>query len=286
MKLFLIFLYLTLFNHTLNAAQTSKSKILIVISSENKLVLKNGKSISTGFYFNETIVPSMALTKAGYELVFANPKGNRPFMDQRSDNISYFSNNEKEYKAAKDFLKTLKELWSPLKLSDVIGSGLDEFKGVFVPGGHAPMIDLVKNKELGQILRHFHLNQKPTALICHGPVALISTLKQPTKYLEALKKNRINRAKKYSKNWPYADYNMTVFSTSEEAIVEKNNFKANLMFYPESGLQNAGGKIRNGENWQSNVVRDRELLTGQNPASDNAFIETFLSMLTEVKNSK
>lgn len=49
-------------------------------------------------------------------------------------------------------------------------------KAIFIPGGHAPMMDLMQSKDLGKMLRTFHEKGKPTAMICHGPVAALSAL--------------------------------------------------------------------------------------------------------------
>jgi hypothetical protein len=64
-------------------AQTppSKGKVLIVLSSESVLPLKDGKTFATGYYLNELIVPARRFAAAGYELVFTDPKGNRPTVD-------------------------------------------------------------------------------------------------------------------------------------------------------------------------------------------------------------
>lgn len=40
--------------------------------------------------------------------------------------------------------------------------------------GHAPLEDLKDDKDLGRILLHFHRAQRPTAIICHAPIALLS----------------------------------------------------------------------------------------------------------------
>jgi len=40
--------------------------------------------------------------------------------------------------------------------------------------GHAPLEDLKDDKGLGRILLHFHRAQRPTAVICHAPIALLS----------------------------------------------------------------------------------------------------------------
>jgi putative intracellular protease/amidase len=42
----------------------------------------------------------------------------------------------------------------------------------YVPGGHAPMQDLLADPALGRLLRAFHAEGKTTALVCHGPIAL------------------------------------------------------------------------------------------------------------------
>ena len=47
--------------------------------------------------------------------------------------------------------------------------------GTLDAAGHAPMMDMPTDKALGRILLHFHRKQKPTALICHAPVALLAT---------------------------------------------------------------------------------------------------------------
>lgn len=36
------------------------------------------------------------------------------------------------------------------------------------------MVDLHNNQNLGYIIHHFHRHAKPSGLICHGPVALLS----------------------------------------------------------------------------------------------------------------
>ena len=43
-----------------------------------------------------------------------------------------------------------------------------------VPGGQAPVVDLMQDQEIGEILRHFHAHSKPTAMLCHGPIASVA----------------------------------------------------------------------------------------------------------------
>ncbi|MND97056.1 hypothetical protein D3C87_1285180 [compost metagenome] len=68
-------------------------------------------------------------------------------------------------------------------------------------------------------------------------------------------------------DWIYAGYKMTVFSSAEEEAA-KGQFKGgDIKFYPQTALEQAGAKFQEKEMWQANVVEDRELITGQNPAS-------------------
>lgn len=51
---------------------------------------------------------------------------------------------------------------------------LDDYDFVYVPGGHAPMVDLVRDPALGEVLSVMHEKRKLVVAICHGPVALHS----------------------------------------------------------------------------------------------------------------
>ena len=60
------------------SAQASTKKVLVVLSSENKISLRERAVHPTGFFLSELTVPLKALKDAGYEPVFANPRGNEP----------------------------------------------------------------------------------------------------------------------------------------------------------------------------------------------------------------
>lgn len=261
-------------------AVASQGKILIVVSSEDSLRLKGNKKFPTGYYLNELMVPARRLAEAGYELVVANPKGSKPAMDVRSDDLSYFGGNKEQYSAAQEFQKKFTALERPLKLSEVAKGNLEDYRAIFIPGGHAPMVDLMSDRDLGKILKHFHSRSKPTALICHGPVALASANLDAKAYRAALVSGDGAKQNEASKNWIYAGYKMTVFSTKEEKIAEKS-LGGETEFFPEDVLRKAGGDVIVGAEWQSNAIRDRELITGQNPFSDGKFIELLLAALAE-----
>ena len=82
---------------------TTKGKVLVLVSSGHGLPLKDGKVYKgAGYYLNELTVPVRALMKEGYEITFANPKGNTPQMDVNSAIAQFFGGDEAKLQ---DYLK-------------------------------------------------------------------------------------------------------------------------------------------------------------------------------------
>ncbi len=128
--------------------------------------------------------------KEGYEITFANPKGNTPQMDVNSAIAQFFGGDEAKLQDYLKFRDSLTGLTNPTRISDVIASGLDQYDAVFVPGGHGPMMDLLDDPDAGTVMRHFHKTSKPTAVLCHGPISLLSALPNSTEVVGALSGGR------------------------------------------------------------------------------------------------
>lgn len=257
------------------------STILIVASSSDSLTLKDNKTMPTGYYLNELAVPALAFIAAGYDIVLATPNGNIPVMDERSNVVSHFDNDPAKLKAAYDFVTKHPSMQNPITLRDAYHQR-DTFVAMHVPGGHAPITDLMQDPDLGHLLCAFHQTQKVTALLCHGPIALSAALPEAVAYRAALVKGDHDAAKAAAKDWPYAGYRMTIFSNAEEHEAEKH-LPAKLQFYVADALTGAGGQVDNGPNFQPFVVQDRELITGQNPASDIGVAKAIIKALADKK---
>ncbi|MGB8601947.1 MAG: type 1 glutamine amidotransferase domain-containing protein [Rhizomicrobium sp.] len=258
-------------------ATASKGEVLVILSSEHTLALTGGKTLETGYYLNEFGVPADRLIKAGYKLVLVTPKGNTPVVDPGSLNARYFGGNTAEMQRIKTELETLPDYTHPKSLAQVLAGDMSHYKALLIPGGHAPMIDLSNDPAVGQLLTYFHQSGKPTAAICHGPTALLSGQGDPKTYEAALDGGQTPVAK----NWIYAGYRMTVFSTAEEKIFEQSLNGTTLLYYPQAALAQAGGAMDEAAPWQSHVVVDRELITGQNPFSDEALAQALLAKLAQ-----
>jgi len=263
---------------------TTKGKVLVLVSSGHGLPLQDGKVYSgAGYYLNELTVPVRALMKDGYEITFANPRGNTPQLDVNSAIAQFFGGDEARLQDYLKFRDSLTGLKNPTRISDVIASGLDQYDAVFVPGGHGPMIDLLDDPDAGTVLRHFHKASKPTAVLCHGPISLLAALPNAPEVVGALKAGDAAGARAKAEDWIYSGYKMTIFSTAEEQQREPIEIGGKVLFYPDFALRAAGGEVSVVDPWKSYVLQDRELISGQNPFSDEALLKLLLPALNGKK---
>ncbi len=77
---------------------------------------------------------------------------------------------------------------------------------------------------------------------------------------------------------------MTIFSTAEEQQREPLEIGGKVLFYPDFALRTAGADVSVLAPWKSYVLQDREVISGQNPFSDEALLKLLLPALNE-KNS-
>ena len=256
------------------AGAAEKGKILVPMSSQNEMELANHTNMPVGFFLNEFAIPAQYLYEHGYEIVIATPNGKAPAVDKGSVNARFFGDDEAELQAAQKFFETLK----PISLKEAVEGGLENYAGIFVPGGHSPMTDLTYDLDLGMALRHFHEKGKPTAFICHGPAAALSALPKAPEYRQALVEAKVQDAREAAKDWPYAGYRMTALSDAEEWPGEVR-LGTQMPFHLEQALQMAGATMIVAAPGQSHVEIDREVITGQNPSSDRALAEAMLKAL-------
>lgn len=241
--------------------------------------MKGGKVVPTGYYLDELAVPAQALVAAGFDVVVATPTGSKPVMDAHSNTVKLFGDDELALKRALDWVNTYPSMLCPRALKSVVEEGLENYAGVYVPGGHAPMNDLMQDEHLGIILRHCHKNAKPTALLCHGPIAIVAAMENAKEFRAALIAGDKARAQEAAKGWCYAGYRMTVFSDPEEQWAEENFLKGEVEFSVQQALALGGGKVEVGGFFEPVVVKNAELITGQNPPADHKLAELLIEAL-------
>ena len=221
--------------------------ILMVLTSHDKLG-DTGKK--TGFWLEEFAAPYYAFLDAGVNITIASPAGGQPPLDPSSDTPDAQTKDTKRFKADSE---AQERLATTEKLADMKA---EDFDSVFYPGGHGPMWDLAVDKNSIELIETFIKQDKPVAFVCHSPAAL-KNVKIDGEYLVKGK-------------------TVTGFSNTEEEAVQLTDV---VPFLLEDVLKANGGNYERVADWESFVVEDGLLITGQNPASSEEAAKRLLAKL-------
>jgi len=211
-------------------------KILLVLTSHGQLG-DTGKP--TGFWLEELAAPYYVFKDAGAELLLASPKGGQPPLDPKSDEPDAQTEATRRFRADREAMQALA---STTPLASV---NADDFDAVFYPGGHGPLWDLAESQDSRVLIESTLAAGKPVAAVCHAPGVL--------RHVQAPDGTPLVKGKR-----------VTGFTNSEEAAVGLTKV---VPFLVEDMLKANGGQYSKGADWQSHVVTDGLLITGQNPAS-------------------
>ncbi|CAM3013585.1 intracellular protease/amidase [Legionella steigerwaltii] len=228
-------------------------KILMVLTSHDQLGNTGRK---TGFWLEEFAAPYFVFADAGVELTLASPKGGQPPVDPKSD---LPENQTPAMERFKKDDKAKKALSQTAKLADM---NAEDFDTIFYVGGHGPLWDLAESSVSINLIESFYNSGKPVALVCHSPGVL---------HRVTYKGAPIVKGKR-----------VTGFSNSEE---EEVNLTKVVPFLVEDELKRLGGHFEKAPNWQSFVITDGRLITGQNPASSTAAAQALLKLLSQNKKA-
>ena len=221
--------------------------ILMVLTSHDKLG-DTGKK--TGFWLEEFAAPYYAFIDAGVNVTLASPAGGQPPLDPSSDTEDTQTKDTKRFKEDSD---AQKHLANTEKLADM---NAEDFDSVFYPGGHGPLWDLAVDKNSINLIEMFVKQDKPVAFVCHSPAAL-KNVKIDGEYLVKGK-------------------TVTGFTNSEEDAVGLTDV---VPFLVEDALKANGGNYEKAADWESFVVEDGLLITGQNPASSEEAAKRLITKL-------
>lgn len=229
------------------------SKILFVMTGADHWTLADGTKHPTGFWAEEAVAPYRAFKAAGHEIVVATPGGVVPVADRGSLTAQANGGQDKadEINSA---LAAMTELEHPIRLEDV---DLDDYAAVFYPGGHGPMEDLAVDAVSGRLLTDALASGRPLGVVCHGPAALLAATDEDGSNV-------------------FAGYRVAAFTNVEESL---GGLADKAKWLLETRLADAGVEVQVGEPWAPNVVVDRNLVTGQNPASSAPLAAELLAKL-------
>lgn len=230
------------------AAGLIMKKILMVLTSHDQLG-NTGKK--TGFWLEEFAAPYYVFKDAGLTITLASPLGGQPPLDPKSD--ADVSQTEATHRFRTDTLAQ-KALANTVRLSDVAAA---DFDAVFYPGGHGPLWDLAESSTSIALIESMFAADKPIAAVCHAPAVLRHT-KAPDG--APLVKGK----------------HVTGFTNTEEEAVGLSQV---VPFLVEDMLKSNGAYYSKLADWQSNVITDGLLITGQNPASSEAAARELIKLL-------
>lgn len=232
--------------------QLAGNEVLMVVTSN--ATLKDGSS--AGYYLPEAIDFYRELTKAGYQVTIASPKGGKAPMYDRNYHVQY-------YRSQLDSLKLLDKLDSTVALS-AIDAG--KFKGVFYVGGFACLFDFPDNTSIKQITRYLFEHNGTVAAVCHGPSALLNvTLSNG----DTLIKGKRITGRSFEEDRGGSP------QVTREVIL--NYFPMIL----EDELRNRSNLYTNTTAFQKWVVTDGRLITGQNPESSTEVARKAIALMQQ-----
>jgi putative intracellular protease/amidase len=229
------------------------AKVLFVMTAADHWTLKDGSLHPTGFWAEEFVAPYEEFTNAGHDVVVATPGGKVPVVDQGSLTADANGGQEKADEIAAK-LKSNSALEQPISLDTV---NLDDYAVVFYPGGHGPMEDLAVDEVSGRLLTEAIDSGRPLGVVCHAPAAFLA-------------------ARRGDGSFTFAGYQATGFSNAEETQAGLAD-KAKWLL--QDRLVELGVDYQEGEPWAPKVVVDRNLYTGQNPASSAPLAQRILADL-------
>lgn len=223
-------------------------KVLMILTSHDKLG-DTGKK--TGFWLEEFAAPYYVLLDAGAEITLASPAGGQPPLDPESDVPDAQTEATERFK--KDDAARA-ALANTTKLAEIDADGFD---AIFFPGGHGPLWDLAENEASQRIVETFMTENRPLAAVCHASAIF--------KHIKGADGMSVVSGRR-----------VTGFTKSEEAAVGRTEV---VPFLIEEMLEANGALYEKGPDWDSFVVVDGKLVTGQNPASSEAAAIELLKLL-------
>ncbi|MEV3931901.1 MULTISPECIES: type 1 glutamine amidotransferase domain-containing protein [unclassified Streptomyces] len=230
------------------------TSVLFVLTGADRWTLNDGTTHPTGFWAEELAAPHRVFSQAGFDITIATPGGVAPTVDAASL-AAEANGGQEQADAVASYLASIDEtLRIPARLEDVVPTSYDI---VFYPGGHGPMEDLAVSEVSGRLLTSALDSGTQVAVLCHAPAALLP-------------------ARREDGSWPFAGYRMTGFSNAEET---QAGFAAKAPWLLESRLTELGADYAAAEPWAVHTVHDRNLHTGQNPASSEQLAREILEAL-------
>lgn len=229
-------------------AVPARGRVLAVVSSTARFDAQRRKA---GFELTELSRAYWVFLANGYEVDIASPHGGEPPMVLDDDLV------DADYAFLNDATARAK-LAASLPLQQVDAS---RYAAVYFVGGKGAMFDFLGNAAITRLLREI-APRGVVGAVCHGPAALLAAVDAVDGDGRALLAGR----------------RVTAFSNAEELFLIEDA-RTVFPFLLQDALVARGAQFAEAPPYLEYVVRDGNLVTGQNPWSTWAVAETMLRAL-------
>lgn len=220
-------------------------KVLFVVTSHREL---GNTGNPTGYWCSEVSHPWKVLTEAGFEVEFVSPKGGEcP--------VTGFDEKDPVDQAFTQDAKVQDKIRHTMKPEEVQP---EKYAAIFYAGGHGVMWDFPDNTALADICRAIYEKGGVVSAVCHGPAGIVNVKLSNGEYL-------------------VKDHKINCFTDSEETAINLQNV---VPFMLETELRKHGALFECSDNFQSHVVVNDRIITGQNPMSAFAVAKAIVVALS------
>ncbi|HUW27944.1 MAG TPA: type 1 glutamine amidotransferase domain-containing protein [Sulfuriferula sp.] len=219
------------------------AKVLFILTAASELPLKDGNHIPTGFWAQEFVPPHHIFLEHGHTIDIATPKGKPAVLDESCFAPAFHNHDAGRIANLREQLSEIEAWRTPLSLERLALTGA-RYDALFFPGGYGPMVDLINSEAAGNLVKRTLASGGLIGAVCHGPAGLVMAQQDG--------------------HWLFAGYRLTCFSPQEEQLAGLADALPELL---AERLASLGGELHFGAPGSEHVVIDRQLHTGQNPAS-------------------
>lgn len=229
-------------------ADTNRILIIVTSAGEYETV-----GFRTGLWLGELTHFYDVAEQAGFELTIASIDGGHVPIDPESlaHDVLGELGTDKRY-ADREFMNLLENTTSVAEID------VDDYDAIYLTGGHGVMFDFSQSDRLAALIGEFAETGKVVSAVCHGPAGLLSAKLSNGQYLIDGK-------------------DLTGFSWPEEELAQREQA---VPYSLQDELKQRGAKYTLADKpFDTYVIEDGRLVTGQNPGSAKAVADAVVKQL-------
>lgn len=225
-------------------------KILVIVTNVGEY---ENVGFRTGLWLGELTHFWDVIEKAGYTMDLASPEGGYIPLDPESLSHEYLNElgTIDRYKD-RDFMDLLE---NTRKISD---TKPEDYDAIYLTGGHGVMYDFPNSEDLETAIARFYESGRVVSSVCHGATGLLN-------------------AKLGNGDFVIKGKKVTGFSWPEEVLATRD--KAVPFNLEEEMGKRGADYTKAAKPFETYVVEDGNLITGQNPGSAQAVGEAVVAKL-------